>query len=189
MTVSSETLYKHLEQISANSRDVGRVKGNSQSLPEVQANATMMQANATMVQKPGGDNKKQSSAKKGMCFDFVKTGVCTRTGCKFSHETQKPSSAAYVSPRVADKIFPLNRSVYVTVVMYLFSQHITDIREESTSKSNVVFVNEGGGSMSLVALTSRASDGTMVENFSLILGPTGLFTQMVVQLQVSTALK
>ena len=95
--VSSADLYRHLEQISANNRDLSRGPNQTQN------DVSTTQANTVTV-----DSK---PAKQRICFDFSKTGTCARVNCKFAHEKKgsqaTPPAAVQASkgnpPRVCKK--------------------------------------------------------------------------------------
>ena len=78
--ISTENLYKHLEQISSNTRDMDRqMRSSTPREQNVQANVAKVQA-------------KQNQQSKNVCFDFQYKGVCSRVDCKFLHEPKnKPS--------------------------------------------------------------------------------------------------
>jgi len=75
--LSVDDLYRNLETISMNNRDVGRSP----------------QAPNDFVQAHFVDAKKNNNNKKpNVCFKFQKTGECTKKDCRFSHE--KPNGEA-----------------------------------------------------------------------------------------------
>jgi hypothetical protein len=80
-TFSADDLYKHLEQVSANSRGVSQ-KSTTSNL-NVEGG---VQANAAKVKN-----------KESICFAFRDNGVCNRKNCKFSHETKKVDSSTNAS--------------------------------------------------------------------------------------------
>jgi hypothetical protein len=80
-----EDLYKHLEVIAANSRDMSKSKAPTNN--SVQAHAVRVQ------EKP----------RKGKCFEYEKNGECTKKDCKFSHEKLPASVAPSNTPKTEVK--------------------------------------------------------------------------------------
>jgi hypothetical protein len=70
---STDDLYKHLEQVSANSRGVTEISSNDSH------SIDFIEANAAQVRKA-----KESS----LCFSFRDTGTCSRKNCGFIHDSQ-----------------------------------------------------------------------------------------------------
>lgn len=85
--ITVEDLYKHLEVIAANSRDMG--KNRTPTNLSVQAHTVRVQ---------------QDKPKKGRCYEYEKNGECSKKGCKFSHE--KPSQPAPSAPKADVKEEP-----------------------------------------------------------------------------------
>lgn len=83
--ISTDTLYRHLEQVNANVRGLELQKASKMPTGEVLANAATVKADK--------DKKKSSS----VCYDYAKNGVCNRPGCKWQH-TGPISGAASTLP-------------------------------------------------------------------------------------------
>ena len=88
---SVDVLYKRMEQVNANNRDLNR---NKSSAPgnEVQANAVKVQIN----------NK--TDKKQKICFDFQKTGKCSKEGCKFAHSQAGGAPGAPTLPTTSPAV-------------------------------------------------------------------------------------
>ena len=86
-TLSTDEVYRQLQFVSANSRDV-RSAGGSSSSTQFGSRDTAV-ANTAQVSSKAG---KSQSKPKGVCFEFLKKGVCSRTACNFRHEKQEQKS-------------------------------------------------------------------------------------------------
>jgi transposase InsO family protein len=81
-TFSTDDLYKHLEQVSANSRGVSQKSSSSSFENGVQANTAKV------------NNKNKDS----VCFSFRDRGACNRKNCKFSHDSKTENSSSPSKP-------------------------------------------------------------------------------------------
>ena len=87
MTV--DTIYKQLQHVTVNSRDMARPSQTSQGQSSPSSGPRDV-AVANSVQAARPKMQDGVAKKKGLCFAFVKTGVCDRNDCKFEHT--KPSA-------------------------------------------------------------------------------------------------
>jgi hypothetical protein len=77
--VKVETIFHHLELVSANSRDLqGGVATGPRNFNQQPNRSDGVVANVA--------NASANKPTKKICFDFSKNGVCTRQNCKFAHE-------------------------------------------------------------------------------------------------------
>ena len=74
---------------------------------------------------------RQSQTEKGMCFEFSRTGSCSRTGCGFKHSANKSTRRVLLgSKHLQDKAFPQQREEDPQC-----ESNSTDAQERTTLKS------------------------------------------------------
>ena len=80
-----EQLYRQLQNVSANSRDM-EVRGPQMPRQDQQQDAVANMAQATPRNRVREEPKRKSAAPKGVCYDFYEKGVCDKQKCRFKHE-------------------------------------------------------------------------------------------------------